>query len=467
MESDSEPEGNTSVPEPPRAGSLKRMARAASPKSFVGNNSSTGPSPASSMRHFSAANSPQPSVSPRSTSPSLLGASFQSDHGPSVADISMHESRTDPIYSDLETGFKDTLLPVNVPVLSSLSLQVKTRTSAIRLESTPSTAFPAVIVPRAGDRLIEKIRRDSDQINTLRLTKLSDAPELSNMSFPSKNGESVRALLERFYRACVDVYREGPTYSPKGFTPKDNMVGICVLRLGGARLADILHRALGLPGLTTLRKHAVIRPLRASPGVPTVQEIIENIDAYTDGEDVPVGPPQIIHRVVMLDEIAVERRARWDDKTNMILGACREHCANVPLEFGTMDDATQFFEAMDRGEVHLATEATVVAFGALSKDPQIYNPRPICISGTCKAETASEHAAFLRTVGTAAEKRRSHGNITYRTISYASDGEAKRGSAFVKEFMKYSVTLLVIKRERCSTAKILTEAGPNQGLQRG
>ncbi|KAJ7497922.1 hypothetical protein B0H11DRAFT_1671750, partial [Mycena galericulata] len=70
-------------------------------------------------------------------------------------------------------------------------------------------------------------------------------------------------------------------------------------------------------------------------------------------------------------------------------------------------------------------------------DPQIYNPRPICISGTCKAETASEHAAFLRTVGTAAEKRRSHGNITYRTISYASDGEAKRGSAFVEEFMKY------------------------------
>ncbi|KAJ7512180.1 hypothetical protein B0H11DRAFT_1843949 [Mycena galericulata] len=432
----------------------------------------------------------------------------------------MHESRTDPIYSDLETGFKDTLLPAfrecpgielsfppgqNAHLSYPFGVHSKYRlpwgyrsegdrfylrsNSCKKSTNSPSSGackkcaallkddFLVGIIDRISSGvkpdsthiwfpiggLIEKIRRDSDQINTLRLTKLSDARKLVAkiaeldlhkqlmMAIASgdvqrvvpllqaglKNGESVRALLERFYRACVDVYREGPTYSPKGFTPNDYMVGICVLRLGGARLADILHRALGLPGLTTLRKHAVIRPLRASPGVPTVQEIIENIDAYTDGEDVPVGPPQIIHRVVMLDEIAVERRARWDDKTNMILGACREHCANVPLEFGTMDDATQFFEAMDRGEVHLATEATVVAFGALSKDPQIYNPRPICISGTCKAETASEHAAFLRTVGTAAEKRRSHGNITYRTISYASDGEAKRGSAFVKEFMKY------------------------------
>ncbi|KAJ7501335.1 hypothetical protein B0H11DRAFT_2373455 [Mycena galericulata] len=234
------------------------------------------------------------------------------------------------------------------------------------------------------------------------------------------NGESIRALSERFYRACVDVYREGPTYNPKGFTRDEYMVMICALRLGGARLADILHRALGLPGLTTLRKHTVIRPLRASPGVPTVAEIVENIDAYTDGEDVPVGPPRIIHRVIMLDEIAVERRARWDDKSNMILGACREHSANIPLEFGTMDDAQHFFDAIDKKEVHLATEAT-------------------CCSVWRLVERPTNHAAFLRTVNTAAEKRRTHGNITYRTISYASDGEAKRGSAFVQEFMKYKL----------------------------
>ncbi|KAJ7725135.1 hypothetical protein DFH07DRAFT_946256 [Mycena maculata] len=313
--------------------------------------------------------------------------------------------------------------------------------------------------------LLEKVGHQFDQLDALRATKLNDARKLVQkmaeldlhkqlmMAIASgdvqrvapllqagiNHGESVGAILERFYRACVDVYREGPLYNPKGFTKDEYMVMICVLRLGGARLADILHRALGLPGLTTVRKHAVIRPLRASPGLPTVEEIVENIDAYTDGEDVPVGPAQIIHRVVMLDEIAVERRARWDDKTNMILGACREHCKATSLEFAAMEDATRFFEDLRNDDVHLASEATVVAFGALAKDPQMYNPRPICISGTCKHETGSQHADFLRIVNSAAEQRRTHGNITYRTISFASDGEAKRGAAFVKEFMKFQL----------------------------
>ncbi|KAJ7714055.1 hypothetical protein B0H16DRAFT_1899230 [Mycena metata] len=252
------------------------------------------------------------------------------------------------------------------------------------------------------------------------------------------NHEGMDALLARIGRASADVFREGPRYNAKGFTADDRMVGLCALRLGGSRLADILHRALGLPGLTTLRKHTVIRPLRASPGLPTIAEVEENIDAYTVGEDLPTGPPRIVHRVVMLDEIAVERRARWDDdKTNMILGACREHSANVPLEFGDMADLELFFKELQAGNVHLATEATVVAFGALSRDPHIYNPRPICISGTCKHEKGSEQAEFLRILNDAANNRKQHGNIEYRTVSFASDGEAKRGLALALEFMKF------------------------------
>jgi hypothetical protein len=188
----------------------------------------------------------------------------------------------------------------------------------------------------------------------------SDEPRIAQLIRAGlNNGESIGAMLERFYRACVDVHREGPKYNPKGFTPDDYMVGLCVLRLGGARLADLLHRALGLPGLTTLRKHSVIRPLQASPAMPTVSEIQANIDAYTAGEAIPSGPPKIIHRVLMLDEIAVEKRARWDDKTNMILGGCREHTKPSYLEFSDLDDATTFFERLDRDEFHLASEVSM------------------------------------------------------------------------------------------------------------
>ncbi|KAJ7696176.1 hypothetical protein B0H14DRAFT_3120181 [Mycena olivaceomarginata] len=187
------------------------------------------------------------------------------------------------------------------------------------------------------------------------------------------NGESIDAMLNRFYRAY------------------DYMVGLCVLRLGGARLADLLHRALGLPGLTTLQKHSVIRSLRASVAMPKVAEIEANIDAYTAAENTLTGPPRIVHQVLMLDEIAVEKRARWDDKTSMILGACREHSQNAALEFCHLNDTTT-------NQVHLASE------------PQMYNPR-----------LDPEHAAI-------------------NNPSVASDSEAKRGLALALEFMKYVLT---------------------------
>ncbi|KAJ7133152.1 hypothetical protein C8R44DRAFT_870590 [Mycena epipterygia] len=278
-------------------------------------------------------------------------------------------------------------------------------------------------------------------------------PPISAPAPPASPAPS--AGLPTVHEYCgSDTFREGPVYNPKGFTPNKQMVALTTLRLRGTHLADILHHALGLPGLTTLRKHTVIRPLRALPGLPTIEEIKENIDAYTTGEDVPTGPPRIVHHVVMMDEIAVEKRVRWDDKTNMILGACREHSSNVPLEFSDLADAEMFFRELDAGKVHLASEAshtndsksnfalitshqaTVVCCGALSRDPHMYNPRPICISGTCKHEKGPDQAALLRAVNAAGNNRKTHGNIIYRTVSFASDGKAKCGPAFPMEFMK-------------------------------
>ncbi|KAK7013598.1 hypothetical protein R3P38DRAFT_2374968, partial [Favolaschia claudopus] len=194
-------------------------------------------------------------------------------------------------------------------------------------ENTPLFWFPV-------GGLIQRIRKKNDQLMALRVNRLNDnrilADKIAELDLHKQlmmaiaanndvrvsaliraglnNGESIAAMLERFYRACVDVHREGPKYNPKGFTQDDYMVGLCVLRLGRARLSELLHRALGLPGLATLRKHSVIRPLRASPTMPTISEIYENIDAFTVGESVPTGPPKIVHRVLMLDEIALEPR---------------------------------------------------------------------------------------------------------------------------------------------------------------
>ncbi|KAJ7246639.1 hypothetical protein C8J57DRAFT_1081377 [Mycena rebaudengoi] len=232
--------------------------------------------------------------------------------------------------------------------------------------------------------LITRVRRKNDQIQALRLAKHTDTRMIASQSATIdchkefvmavgsgkvtriaplvaasiNNHESIQGLAQRIYRASADTFREGPKYNAKGFTVDKRMVGLIALRLGGARLADILHRALGLPGLTTLRKHTVIRPLRTSARMPTIEEIEENIDAYTDGEDLPSGPPEIIHQVIMLDEIAVEERLRWDDKDNMVKGTCREHSDDASLDFGDIADAEMLLQDITDGKVHMASEVS-------------------------------------------------------------------------------------------------------------
>jgi hypothetical protein len=58
----------------------------------------------------------------------------------------------------------------------------------------------------------------------------------------------------------------------------------------------------------------------------------------------------------MLDELAVEKRVRWDDSGNKFQGTCREHNHNIPLEFTSERELDVLCEALEKDEVHLATE---------------------------------------------------------------------------------------------------------------
>ena len=51
----------------------------------------------------------------------------------------------------------------------------------------------------------------------------------------------------------------------------------------------------------------------------------------------------------MLDEIAIERRACWDDKTNMFMGSCQEHHIIVEPD---MDSHTALQFNTNRAYVH-------------------------------------------------------------------------------------------------------------------
>ncbi len=65
---------------------------------------------------------------------------------------------------------------------------------------------------------------------------------------------------------------------------------------------------------------------------------------------------EVIHAVLMFDEIATEKRIRLDVRMDVFLGVCREHGHRTSLEFNTEEDLKELFCALDNGEVHYAAE---------------------------------------------------------------------------------------------------------------
>ncbi len=169
-------------------------------------------------------------------------------------------------------------------------------------------------------------------------------------------GRGIRGILEMYEAAARGIYH------PKSFTEEEEMLAVLFWRLGGIRLAEIAHRALNLPGMTTIHGHSTVPPIRPSYGLPTVNEIELNIMACFESirpilESLRTLPRnQVVHMILMLDEIAVEKRMRWDHKTNFFLGVCREHAHHASLEFCSSEDMDALFKRIDDDEIHFASE---------------------------------------------------------------------------------------------------------------
>ncbi|KAI0259910.1 hypothetical protein BC834DRAFT_926047 [Gloeopeniophorella convolvens] len=235
-----------------------------------------------------------------------------------------------------------------------------------------------------------------------------------------RRGMGLHALLDLVKRAA-----EG-TYHPKSFDEQEEVQMTLIFRLGGGRVAEIVRKIFGMPALSTIRKRLTGSVLQPSPSMPTRAEVEKNIENVFEGiQDVVADASRagMSHAVLMWDEIAVERRPRWDSKTNKVLGICRDCGKSTSLDFNRMED-------LDVLTVHLASEATVGAIGLLSAESRLYSARPILLSGSCKRETAEEHAALLQTT---IDSANSQSSLTRaRIVSLASDGEARRGKALVQ-----------------------------------
>ncbi|KAJ6491055.1 hypothetical protein C8R45DRAFT_826083, partial [Mycena sanguinolenta] len=247
-----------------------------------------------------------------------------------------------------------------------------------------------------------------------------------------RNGAGTNGLKALCQRAANGEYK--PVNDEQ-----ENSLAVVLWRVGGGRLAEIGHRALGLSGLNTLRKNTIIPPLLPSAGRPRAEDIEHNIDACLEAlPEEPDDRPRILHQVLLLDEVSTEKRVRYDDRTNKVVGVCREHGWKLPLVLDTENDLKMLCEGLKEGKTaHIAGEATVAGLGTLTSNPRLYAVRPILFSADCKRENGAEHAVnVLHPLLTAIKNKAKRNNTTYRLICAASDGEARRGKAFVMEFMK-------------------------------
>ncbi|KAF8144618.1 hypothetical protein K438DRAFT_2101594 [Mycena galopus ATCC 62051] len=291
--------------------------------------------------------------------------------------------------------------------------------------------------------LIEHLHRKNGQIKQLRLRGFNAVKRITAQArsltdhkhfvraIGSGKVENVNRLVhvqlgrKQGIRGVLTTYNEAAkgVYGSTSYTEQDHLRGVLIWKMAGNRVADFAHRVLGptlgLPRRTTLRKRTTVPPIVPSAGRPQASEVAENIGACFEGITDVLAAKKPKHAVLMFDEIATERRIRWDPRTNNFLGVCRQHAKSCKcsLQFNTEKDLEELFRAKERGDVHFAGEATVGAIGMLSDETRLYAARPVLNSGDCKKETGREHL---------------HNDLTgLRIVSVASDGESRRGKVFI------------------------------------
>jgi len=174
-----------------------------------------------------------------------------------------------------------------------------------------------------------------------------------------KQRKGVKGIISTLQDAAKGLYR------PRSYTEEEDMWALLTWRLAGNRVAHINHRAGHGPSVTYLRSRSIMAPLLPSPGKPNATEVLKNINATFESIlDLVVTKSCVHHIVLMFDEVALEKRLRWDPKTNHILGLCRQHAHKTSIEFINEGDLEEVFGALDDGEVHYA--------------PEVRNPCGIC-----------------------------------------------------------------------------------------
>lgn len=212
-------------------------------------------------------------------------------------------------------------------------------------------------------KLLSKATALSDQkrlVMAIASGKVNRVDRLLSLGLRQKMG--ARGLLASYLAAAEGHYK------PKSFTDEEAMKALLIWKLAGNRVANINHRANAAPSVSYLRSVSKVPPLIPSHGQPTVDQVQRNAEATLEGVlDVIHSRinSRVVHAVMMFDEIATEKRIRWDPKTNYFLGVCREHAHKTSMEFINEGDMEEVFQNLDDGEIHHAGEVSIASISGI------------------------------------------------------------------------------------------------------
>jgi hypothetical protein len=224
--------------------------------------------------------------------------------------------------------------------------------------------------------LVTLVRQRVGEVKALHLRKLNDAQKLAGKAVALDDmkqwvmavGSGKVERVDRLVRVnlarkggiqnLLDLYDRAArqVYHPQNYTEEDDLRGLLLWHLGGARVAGIAHRALHLLSLSTLRRRTLIPKLLVSPLLPTRLEVEMNIISNFESIYDLLENQQVVHQIFMLDELKTKERLHYDDASNQILGPCHEHGNWMSLEYNSEKEIDLLIEGIDKGEVHVASE---------------------------------------------------------------------------------------------------------------
>lgn len=207
--------------------------------------------------------------------------------------------------------------------------------------------------------IIRKTAKISDHDRLLVAISSEDVARVDRVIHVAlKQKRGVVGVLEQVMAAARGAY------NVKSFTEQERLLGRLLWRLGGDRVGHIVHRALGLPGVNTLRGGSVKMPIIPCAGAPTSDIVARNTRIVLEGVvEVlkELNQAGVLHIVLMFDELACEKRLRYCTHTGEVLGLCRQHGPRVALKLDNMGDVEEIYKALDEGEVHYAADVSDVA----------------------------------------------------------------------------------------------------------